>query len=219
MVVTGLFGGMINYFLQNENYKTWPFLQSLICGLGASFLTPLFLKMISSDLLTKIKSDQFELFVFSSLCLLASIYSKSFIQNISKKVLKELEETKQIAKENASKLEETLDLAKTMEPMLDNVSESEDNGVSDTLSDEDKIELDDNQLQILNNFTKSQYIYRSLPGIAKELQMDKTDLLLELNRLIAIGLIALSERNASTKYYISEKGRKLLYYYNNRSVQ
>lgn len=58
MLIAGVFGGIVNYFLTRksdpeDNTPT----KCIVMGLGASLLVPLFLNMISSDLLSTSKGD------------------------------------------------------------------------------------------------------------------------------------------------------------------
>jgi len=47
-------------------------LRSLVIGIGASFLVPLFLNMISSDLMRQMDQDAGKLLVFVGFCLIAA---------------------------------------------------------------------------------------------------------------------------------------------------
>jgi hypothetical protein len=52
MTLAGAFGGLINYFIERrDNPEKSSLLRSLVVGIGASLLVPLFLRMISSSLM------------------------------------------------------------------------------------------------------------------------------------------------------------------------
>lgn len=54
MGVGGLFGGYINFLLEQKgNAQAAKAQRSIVIGIGTAFLVPLFLKMISSDLIVK----------------------------------------------------------------------------------------------------------------------------------------------------------------------
>jgi hypothetical protein len=111
MAAAGLFGGIINYFLDQDNSESdlrsnqTTLLKSLIIGVGASFLVPLFLAIISSDLVELDKLNQSKILVFFGFCLIAAISSKKFIVTISERVLKEAREAKQKVKQVEDKIE------------------------------------------------------------------------------------------------------------------
>lgn len=122
MVVAGLAGGVVNYALTRpERWEARAVLWGLIPGVGAAFLIPLFLQMISSSLLVDLLNDdasgshpQFinRLLVFGGFCLLAAIFARRFIETLSDKVLKDLRDAKQAAhegKETATRALETAD--------------------------------------------------------------------------------------------------------------
>jgi hypothetical protein len=78
MVVAGAFGGLINYFIERrDSPDKSSILRSLVVGIGASFLVPLFLNMISSDLMRQMDQDVGKLLVFVGFCLIAAITSSA----------------------------------------------------------------------------------------------------------------------------------------------
>jgi len=99
MLIAGLLGGLINDYLtreaqENENdpNKGVPPIslpRSLLIGLGASMLVPLFLNMTSSNLIEEIRggvntpAQPYKLFVFTGFCLAAAISSRAFIRAMS----------------------------------------------------------------------------------------------------------------------------------------
>ena len=91
MLIAGIFGGVINYLLDQESGKSSAqlernaLLKSITIGLGASFLVPLFLAIISSDLIELNKLDSSKILVFLGFCLVAAISSRKFIFTLSEK--------------------------------------------------------------------------------------------------------------------------------------
>src|SRR6185437_10161032 len=90
MFLAGLLGGLVNFFLAEtavEKPLTWW--QHTIIGVTASFMVPLFLNMISGDLIDKIiaTSDYSKLFVLADFCLVAAVSSRAFIRSLSERVL------------------------------------------------------------------------------------------------------------------------------------
>lgn len=104
MIGAGLMGATVNVAIslqapaeppakQTEIWERWRW--SAIAGIGAALLVPLFLKTVSSGLLTDVLAPDANgesLIVFGGFCLLASISSKKFIESLSEKVLREARE-------------------------------------------------------------------------------------------------------------------------------
>jgi len=111
MFTAGIFGGIISYFLDQDSSESNvkirhnSLLKSVIIGVGASFLVPLFLAIISSDLLKLDKFDPSKILVFFGFCLIAAISSRKFIVTLSERVLKEAREAKQKVKQVEDKIE------------------------------------------------------------------------------------------------------------------
>ena len=98
MLGAGILGGAINHFLTQESTPTIrSFMgRDLLVGLGASFMVPLFLNMISSDLIQLILGSKdrppepYKILVFSGFCLIAAISSRAFIRTLSDRILNEV---------------------------------------------------------------------------------------------------------------------------------
>jgi predicted transcriptional regulator len=71
MILSGILAGIASYFLM-ENQRP-PVLMTIIgyclLGISAALIVPLFLKIISSDLLTRAQKDPINLIVFNGICL------------------------------------------------------------------------------------------------------------------------------------------------------
>jgi hypothetical protein len=113
ILLAGSLGGWVNYYLTRVKDQDHASLrESLVIGIAAAFLVPLFLQMISSTLLTSGASNPLELFVFAGFCLVASISSRSFVQTLSERVLKEAREDAQNAKAVAQEAKAEVDKVK-----------------------------------------------------------------------------------------------------------
>ena len=109
MIAAGILGGIINYFFQQEEreeeeQKPSRLTRCVTIGIGASFIVPLFLYIIQSDLIKLENSDTSKIFVFMGFCLLAAIYSRKFLTTISERILKEAKDAKDKAKEVEEKM-------------------------------------------------------------------------------------------------------------------
>lgn len=126
-LVVGAFGGYVSYLMNVETTapgtnpapdgtvpqtnipkgKVPEWVRSMLVGIAAACLVPLFFHIISSQLLKQAKDDYILLLVYGGFCLVAAISAKRFITTLSNKVLQELEE----AKVTANKANEKADKA------------------------------------------------------------------------------------------------------------
>ncbi len=185
MVSSGFIGGIVNYYLSDEK----KFGKSIIMGIVASFFVPLFLNMISSDLVEIIlKQTQdatyiSKIFVFTGFCLVASIFSRTFMQNISNKLLQQL-------KEEQSRLREEIEPIK--------IRETEPTTTSTTTTPPQQ-PIDDVMEFVMTSLIKGKYTYRTEVGLAKELNLEKSEVSSTLNRLCQLGFVEKTLRIKSDK--------------------
>lgn len=85
MVFAGLLGGVANYFLseRGEGSALQALFKYAVLGVVAALTVPLFLNMISSDLLAMAKSRPIDLFVFAGFCLLFVLFSRRLVDSLS----------------------------------------------------------------------------------------------------------------------------------------
>lgn len=112
MLLSGGLGGLVNYYLARlDNPERRNLKESIVIGIAASFLVPLFLQMISSDLLTSGASNYLNLFILAGFCLIASISSRAFIGSISEEVIRRAKEATKKAQEATNVAEQAKDTA------------------------------------------------------------------------------------------------------------
>lgn len=94
MVVTGILGGLANYFMREKDVSVSgkDLVKYAVLGIVAALTVPLFLNMISSDLLAGAKSRPIELFVFAGFCLLFVLFSRRFVESAAAKLLQQLDQ-------------------------------------------------------------------------------------------------------------------------------
>lgn len=216
MLATGSFGGLINYFLtRTSDPEHSSIIKSVIVGIGASFLVPLFLNMISSNLIDSIKGtnevagDQSKLLVLAGFCLIAAISSSAFIQTLSDRVLNEARAARKEAEEAkadaAQAKDEVAEVQATVDPIINKETEPEPavegaarTGSANGLSDKEK--------SILNAFARSEYTHRSLRGLSKDTGIHEDDLANMLTDLMAKDLVRQRESITGPKWYMTPQG-------------
>lgn len=92
MLFSGILGGTANYFMSDKNssLSSKGFLKYAVLGIVAALTVPLFLNMISSDLLAAAKSRPIDLFTFAGFCLLFVLFSRRFVESAAAKLLQQL---------------------------------------------------------------------------------------------------------------------------------
>lgn len=102
MVTAGVLGGIANYFLAERHAEfAWHDLfKYAVLGVVAALMVPLFLNMISSNLLDLARTRPINLFVFAGFCLIAVMFSRRFLENMSAKLIQQVS---QIRKEPSMK--------------------------------------------------------------------------------------------------------------------
>src|SRR5690606_12658374 len=116
-------GGFLNYLndfdtVANEQKDKKTRFKYVLLGIGASFLIPLFLKMLESDILSR--SGNLNYLIFGGFCLIAAIFSRRFISSIGDRILEAAKNAEKAALESKAKSESThRDLLTTKERIED----------------------------------------------------------------------------------------------------
>lgn len=108
MIISGLIGGCVNYYYglkqDSESDKENSLTRSIIVGIGASIIVPIFLEITQSRILEGMKSQNLNDFIlFISFCVLAGISSTRFISSVSDSVLSRISKAEDTAKEAKQK--------------------------------------------------------------------------------------------------------------------
>jgi hypothetical protein len=209
MLLAGFLGGAINHFLtQEEDAKPRSMIRSLAVGIGASFMVPLFLNMISSNLIDEIRgtgtnpANPTKLLVLAGFCLVAAVSSRAFIRTLSDRVLAEAKAARKEAKQAK---EEVQEVQANIDPILQKETEKElaaDQPASlltgETVSDDER--------KILEAFARSRYALRTLTGISKDAGYDRVHGNGILSSLEQKGFVGKKVRDNGTRWYIKQGG-------------
>lgn len=235
MTSAGLFGGLINYYLSPaEDAPKANLFGSLALGVGASFMVPLFLNMISSNLLDLIRgsdrvpADLSKLYVFAGFCLVAAISSKAFIHTLSDRILREARETRRQAEATNHGL---VEVKAAIQPIIDKETEPdsdvvmmlghEANLTHDTTKEMDtdsevvvmveregRVSTDSPEERLLSALVPGRWTLRSLSGLAKEAGLDHVQASRLLDELTQRGLVGRQTGSNGPRWFITEEGRK-----------
>ena len=173
MIIAGVIGGAVNYGLTRpEKTDLRSLFWSVLTGIAAALLVPLFLNTISSSLLSGILENtakSSDIYVFFGFCLLGAIASKSMIDTLTNKLLRKTEEVEgkvENLKKNISPI-----LIKETEPEND----QEEKGTHGGLAIKGNIRtgrifglVGDDSPKIVKSLGNSKYSRRTVNGISNE---------------------------------------------------
>lgn len=100
MVGAGVLGATVNLALASESRTRTMWTWNIVAGVGAALLTPLFLRTVSSSLVSDMlrSAPSLEDFlVFGGFCLIAAISARRFIGTLSDRVLREAQQAQRDA--------------------------------------------------------------------------------------------------------------------------
>lgn len=177
ILIAGIIGGLINKFRDKDPAsKYW---KSIIKGIGAAIIVPLFLELVKSGIVSKESESWYNYFIFGGLCIIFAIFSDSFFESISKKLMNQVE---------------------TLNNRVNEIQEStEENDIPEenilrTLRTNLTTENDDDIKKVTNSIINSKFSFRTISGIAKETNLDNQRII-EILGLLKTNGIAESKKN------------------------
>jgi len=192
MLSAGVLGGFASYYLNESEGK--KLIKSVVLGIVAAMIVPVFLNMISSNLLIEAQKNIDKLFIFSGFCILAAVFSRNFLENIYSKVLQQVGNIgKQVKEIEEAAIEPEVPPTEVPEAALKK------KGVTAA------------EFKLLSTLSSGRFVYRSVSGLKKESNLNKHDVDSCINSLLAKKLIeSRLNSNNQTRYFISNEGRMLL---------
>ena len=208
MLLTGVFGGLVNYYMQvQQDADSTSMARYLVVGVSASFLVPVVLHVVSSELILESQGDPSGLLIFTGYCLIAAISTRFFIVSMSDRILNE----SHVAKERSEQLLQELRVMQyEMLPLVEVETEHSadvDEGQLPLVADE---ELDVTTKNVLQNLGSGRFIFRSLAGLCAETNSDETTMLKTLKILVSKDLAGRTNGSRGMRWHITEKGRRSL---------
>lgn len=208
MIVAGVLGGVANYFLsdrQNEaNPRDWA--KYPILGVIAALTVPLFLNMISSNLLEAARTRPVDFFVFAGFCLIYVVASRRVFENVANKLLNQMDQMKrEMVQIKQQRPEAPAPLFR------DEPAAVVDMPLPAVKPEVIKESLSYNDIEILRALSEDSYVYGNLAGLT-----DKTGLARDLvsSRLTVLKSLGLIETRINDKnvlhWFVSPKGKQML---------
>lgn len=206
MIAAGVLGGVANYFLSDRQHdsKSRDWAKYPILGVIAALTVPLFLNMISSNLLEAARTRPVDFFVFAGFCLIYVVASRRVFENAANKLMnqmdqmkREMVQIKQQRPEPPAFRDEPSAIAEAPLPVAkpEVIKES----------------LSYNDIEILRALSEDSYVYGNLAGLT-----DKTGLARDLvsSRLTVLKTLGIIETRINDKnvlhWFVSPKGKQML---------
>lgn len=210
MVAAGVLGGIANYFLSDRQgdggRRDWG--KFLTLGVIAALTVPLFLNMISSNLLEAARTRPVDFFVFAGFCLIYVVASRRVFENVANKLVGQMDQMRremgQIKQQPEAPM--AVPVAPREEPTVV-VAEAPAVIKPEVVRES----LSYNDIEILRALAEDSYVYGNLVGLT-----DKTGLARDLvsTRLTVLKNFGIIETRINDKnvlhWYVSPKGKQML---------
>ena len=207
MLLAGIFGGLVNYYLYGDKDPDAASLpRFLVVGVGASFLVPVVLDMVNSELVLESQGDPSRLLIFTGFCLISALLSRFFIDNLSDRILNEA----QVAKQRSEEVQQNLRIIQSeLLPLIDTETEQDTSG-EDPQVVQVNDELDVTSTHVLKILSSGRFIFRSLAGVCREANEEESTILKTLHVLVTRSLAGKVSGKNGVRWHITEKGRRVL---------
>ncbi len=209
MVVAGILGGAANYFLRDRQPETDPrdWLRYPVLGVVAALTVPLFLNMISSNLLDAARTRPVDLFVFAGFCLIYVVASRRLFENVANRLLGQLDQVRRDMGELRQQ-QETQAAQVAAQSAAREEPAAADGGVR---GDPPREALTYHDVELLRAIASENYVYGNLAAIT-----EKTGLARELvsSRLTLLKQLGILETRINDKnvlhWFVSPRGKQML---------
>jgi DNA-binding transcriptional ArsR family regulator len=206
MVAAGVLGGLANYYLSDRqaDFGRREWVKYPVLGVIAALTVPLFLNMISSNLLEAARSRPVDFFVFAGFCLIYVVASRRVFENAANKLLTQMDQMK---REMGQIKQQQYDFPPASREELGTAADAP----AAQKPEEAKEVLSYNDIEILRALAEESYVYGNLVGIT-----DKTGLSRDLvsTRLTVLKNLGIIETRINDKnvlhWFVSPKGKQLL---------
>jgi len=211
ILVCGIFGGWANFhrYETNTTFKWFNFRKSLLVGVVSSATVPLFLNMVSSDLLQEVVAKApVSGFVFAGFCLVAAFFSNRFMDSVGDKVIRELEEVKQKTEEMKKETEENKE---KVNELIDEKTDDGEKSAEIPVIDVQLVNQDFVQSPLITTLANSKHKFRTIPNLVQESGLDENEVNTLLSNLQKNNMIKQFKNNKGKPLYtITRKGKVIL---------
>jgi DNA-binding MarR family transcriptional regulator len=206
MIISGILGGLVNFFL-SEYHKPQvckAVIGDCLLGIVSALTVPLFLNMISSNLLTVAHKKPLNLFIFNGLCLLFAFFSCILKENVFNK---RSQATGRITGNSGN-----ADLVETDDDVTIGGRKVSKNRLG-------RAGISETELKILQVMASGNPVHQTLVGLLKDPELEKEPVNETLSSLMAKGLVEqkLNKEN-KLRLYLTPKAKQILDKFNRTST-
>jgi len=204
MLVTGLLGGLANFFLSERQgelgRREW--LRYPILGIVAALTVPLFLNMISSTLLEGARTKPLDLYVFAGFCLIYVVASRKVFENVAIKLLSQLDLVKRDMQQLKQRREETAQVV---------IKEEKSEPAVEIKPEAPRESLSYSDIEILRALAEESYVYGNLSSLCDKTRLARDLVSQRLTIMKAMGVIEtrINEKNV-LHWFVSPRGKQVL---------
>ncbi len=204
MLVAGVFGGLVNFYLLNQNNRdTTGMVRCVVVGIGAAFLVPVLLDLVGSSIVAQSQNDPGQLLIYTGLCLIAAIASRVVVTNKLDRTLQAADTAKLEVEELRMQVKQ---LQITLLPLIETETEME---VAREEETETLDSLDVAATQVLKALGTGRYIFRTQDSLLQDLELADSDVIKSLSGLMAKGLTGKVNSSWGLRWHLTERGRRL----------
>lgn len=200
MVAAGILGGSANYYLSERQRdgarREWA--KYAILGVVAALTVPLFLNMISSNLVEAARARPVDLFVFGGFCLIYVVASRRVFENVANRFLLQIDQLKR----------EMVQL-KRPAPSVESPPGGETAAAPRSEAGRDPLSYND--VEILRALAEENYVYGNLAGFTEKTGLAREQVSARLIVLKNLGLIEtrINDKNV-LHWQVSARGTQML---------
>lgn len=200
MVVAGALGGLANYFLRDRQVESGPrdWVKYPLLGVVAALTVPLFLNMISSNLLEAARTRPVDIFVFAGFCLIYVVASRRLFENAANRLLGQMDQVKR----DMGALRQRQDAPREeAAPAADAAAKAE----------PPKEALTYNDVELLRAIAGESYVYGNLAGLTEKTGLGRDLVSSRLSVLKNLGVIEtrINDKNV-LHWFVSPRGKQML---------
>jgi hypothetical protein len=209
MVLAGVLGGIANYFLSDRQSdsgrREWG--KYLTLGVIAALTVPLFLNMISSNLLEAARTRPVDFFVFAGFCLIYVVASRRVVENVANKLMGQMDQMRREMGQINQQRQDVPVAAPVREeptaPAIETPAPVKPEVVRESLSY--------NDIEILRALAEDSYVYGNLVGLTDKTGLARDLISTRLTVLKNLGVIEtrINEKNV-LHWYVAPKGKQML---------
>jgi hypothetical protein len=204
MVAAGLLGGAANYFLADRQgdpgRRDW--LKYPVLGVVAALTVPLFLNMISSNLLEAARVKPVDFFAFAGFCLIYVVASRRLMENVAQRLLGQLDQVKrEVGQLKQQKRDESAAAVAT-------VLRSEPPPAAEA---EPRDVLSYNDVEILRALAEESFVYGNLAALCERTGLVRDFVSHRLTVMKALGVIETRINDKNVLHWgVSARGKAVL---------